>query len=96
MLQLMKESDPGFSDITDDDCAAGKTHEPHILEEESSSDKIYEEKDGNICNGKSILDHPFQSKSLASIYSIVLFVANSLFQNKQDEISNEWISYSLS
>ncbi|GFY31416.1 hypothetical protein TNCV_4989751 [Trichonephila clavipes] len=56
-----------------------------FLEGESSSD----DSDGNICNGKTILDHLLLSKSLEHITFIVSAVPNYQFQYKQGAISNK-------
>ncbi|GFV78553.1 hypothetical protein TNCV_1888591 [Trichonephila clavipes] len=80
----MNISDSELCDLSDDDYVADKTHESRILEGESSSDESDEEKHGNICNAKTILDHPLLSKSLETIHFILLAVVNSLFQYKQE------------
>ncbi|GFT15073.1 hypothetical protein TNCV_4316511 [Trichonephila clavipes] len=78
-----------FSYLLDDGNAANETYESCILKVESSSDESEEEKHGNISNGKTILAHSLSSKSLEPIHFIVLAVANSWFQCKQDAISNK-------
>ncbi|GFU59262.1 hypothetical protein TNCV_4197861 [Trichonephila clavipes] len=82
-------SDSELSDFLDDDYAANKTYESRILEGESSYDESDQEKHGNICNGKTILDHSLPSKPLEPIHFIVLAVANTWFRCKQNAISNE-------
>ncbi|GFU39746.1 hypothetical protein TNCV_1949461 [Trichonephila clavipes] len=81
----MNRSNSELSDLSDDD----ETHEPRILEGESSSGESNEEKHGNICNGKIILDQPLPSMSLQPIYLIVSVPVNSWIQYKQDTISNK-------
>ncbi|GFX19837.1 hypothetical protein TNCV_1433981 [Trichonephila clavipes] len=63
----MNKSD---SDLLDDLYVADKTYEPRILEGESSSYETYEEKHGNVCTEKTILDHLLQSKSPQPISSV--------------------------
>ncbi|GFT28149.1 hypothetical protein TNCV_645231 [Trichonephila clavipes] len=86
----MNKSDSELSDFSDDDYTVDKTYEPDILEGKSSSEERDEEKHGNICNGKTILDHPFPSKSLETIHFIVLAVINFCFStNKKIKMNLE-------
>ncbi|GFU74358.1 hypothetical protein TNCV_2094821 [Trichonephila clavipes] len=70
ILQLMNKSDVELNNLSDDDYDVEKTYKPR-------SDEIDEEKHGNICNGKKILDHPLPSNSIEPIHFIVLAVTNS-------------------
>ncbi|GFV74632.1 hypothetical protein TNCV_5130741 [Trichonephila clavipes] len=75
----MNELDSKLSDLLDDDDFADKTCEPRILDGKSSSNESEEEKHGNICNKKTILDHSLPSNSPVPIRFLVLAVENSWF-----------------
>ncbi|GFU62033.1 hypothetical protein TNCV_717591 [Trichonephila clavipes] len=73
----MNKSDFELSNLLDDDYVADKRYEPRILELESNLNESDEEKHGNICNEKTILDYPLPLKSFELIHLIVLATANS-------------------